>query len=402
MRTSALWTWSLGDTTLAVRQGDLLAARERCWVNSEQTDFVLAPLGRSISAQLRALWPRCQRELDAQTEGRTHDAGTVLETSGPDGRRIFHAGFHLPEVYADSRERQAEHLEAIRSCVDQILDRVAVGPDPEVAFPLIGTGIFGVAVESFSQMFFEAVALAARRHRAELRISLVVWSAEDVDTVVQSGTQALAAMVAGGEPLLTGTGGHALVQQLRSTVRRQGLADLQERSLLRFAEFALKTDLAAVADASGTGVDLLTKAAGERRTVGLTFGLALDRLQHLAASPPSGLPLSLQDRLGWLRLDASHKAARRLVHDRNCAAHHAASRPTEHLLADIDQLFGRDALPEPWEDVPPGLWIRLWSDRPALLDRVDTETGELTWLSPLTRERFRAEVGTEGTPRQDW
>jgi len=93
------WRWSLGRVGLEVRHGDLLAGEERAWVNSEQTDFILAADGRSLSSQLRALWPQMQAELSAQSKGRVQPAGTILVTSGPQGRLVFHAGFHDPQAW---------------------------------------------------------------------------------------------------------------------------------------------------------------------------------------------------------------------------------------------------------------------------------------------------------------
>jgi O-acetyl-ADP-ribose deacetylase (regulator of RNase III) len=387
------WRWSLGGITLEVRHGDLLAAPERAWVNSEQTDFVLAIGGPSVSAQLAALWPGCQAELDIQTRGAECAPGTVLETSGPEERRIFHAGFHAPRVWAPKGAgEQAGHLEAIRACIDEILDRAVATELDSVAFPLIGTGVFGIAVESFSHVFFEAVALAARRSSVPLQVALVVGPAQEVDTVVRSGTQALAAMVAGGAPLLRPAGGHPLVRVLRGGVRAQRLPELQERALLHFAEVAMMTDLAAVAEAGDLGLELLTKSAGERRIVRVTFGLVLDRLHYLGKNLPTGLADRYQQRLEWLVRPLSVAAARRLVDDRNRYAHNASSRAADALVEDVEALFGPEALPDPWPDTPGRLWHRMQDGEHALLDALDRHTHRGTWLAPMRRRRFTEDV----------
>ena len=98
------WQWAIGTLELKVRWGDLLKAPERAWVNSEQTDFYLARNSTTISGQIRRLWPQAQAELDLQTQGSSFPAGKVLKTSGPEGRTIFHAGFHEPQDWYNGED----------------------------------------------------------------------------------------------------------------------------------------------------------------------------------------------------------------------------------------------------------------------------------------------------------
>jgi O-acetyl-ADP-ribose deacetylase (regulator of RNase III) len=88
-----------------------------------------------------------QPELDRQTGGRALPVGTVLVTSGGPYRAIFHAGFHHPSVFLgmSQDDNGTEHLRVIRGCVRQVLDRARAMGLRSVAFPLIGTGIFGLS-----------------------------------------------------------------------------------------------------------------------------------------------------------------------------------------------------------------------------------------------------------------
>ena len=48
------WSWAIGPVRIELRRASLLDASERVWVNSEQSDFVLAHSKSTISGSLRA------------------------------------------------------------------------------------------------------------------------------------------------------------------------------------------------------------------------------------------------------------------------------------------------------------------------------------------------------------
>jgi O-acetyl-ADP-ribose deacetylase (regulator of RNase III) len=130
--------------TLAV--GDLFDADVEAIVSSEQTDFVLSGNRNTISGQIRHRYgDLIQQELDEATKGQVLHAGTVIATSGgKDFARIFHAGFHEPDDWpgAQGGSRDADYLEAIGSCIRQVLQSTRAQRLSSVAIPLIGGGTF--------------------------------------------------------------------------------------------------------------------------------------------------------------------------------------------------------------------------------------------------------------------
>ena len=380
-----LWSWALGTVRLTVQQGSLLDAAEQAWVNSEQTDFMLASGGFSVSAQLLRAWPIAQAELNAQTKGQDLPPGTVLETSGPDGRRIYHAGFHEWNIWLLEGDEDATiHLEHIQSCVEQILTRVGDSALESVAFPLIGTGNFGLPVERVASLFFEAVARYGMRAARPLNVALYVWEPADLGCVVQEGTRTLASLIAGGPPLLSGDGGHPLLGSLRKAVRSSANAEVEVRALLRFSEFALATDLATLADhGSLDPAAFLRPSVRDRGGCKMTFGLVFNQISRVC-KVVRGLPDHLEERRLFLRDASTRERIGDLVRDRNAYAHHRDTRPSSEIKDDVDALFGAQALPHPWP-ARDGRWARREPDGFALLYGVDFIRGVETWLAPETR-----------------
>jgi len=387
------YIWSIGTLSLEVCQGNLLEAPERAWVNSEQTNFILARGDRSISSQLNAEHPEAQKELYKQVQGKTLRPGTVLETSGPFGRKIYHAGFHEPNQWlklCEDEDEVAFYLETIRECVEKAIMMAIDSKLPDIAFPLIGTGIFKLPVRSFSSMFFETVARIAMQSEANLKIVLYVYSEEDVDKVVGYGTQSLASMIDGGRQLLQPAWGHPLVQILRPKVRAHADELLQERNLLHFAEIALATDLAVLANHfKFTTDDLLESCLQGRTGIKLTFGLIKDRLRHgvklIRKRSDIQVPPWLGDRLELIKSKSFDKVIDNLTRDRNAFAHHRPPRPVDDIVKDIETVFGPDALGEAWPETADGDWIRKFDGVHGLFNGMDKAQGERTWLLPETR-----------------
>ncbi len=180
----------LKQVELTIALGDLFDSGTAAMVNSEQTDFVLARVGATISGQIRQRYGGAvQAELDAATGGQTFRAGTVIETSGGDGfDRIFHAGFHDPMdwPHLPGCSSYAEYFEAVGSCIRQILESARAQKLPSVAFPLIGCGVFGLDERLLVAQFLDAVeALDDRMGDDEsLSVWLVIRERDQFDSVV--------------------------------------------------------------------------------------------------------------------------------------------------------------------------------------------------------------------------
>ena len=303
---------------------------------------------------------------------------------------MLHAGFHHPAQWmaAGGEDEVAHHTQNIQRCVEDVLARVAEKDYGSVAFPLIGTGLFGLPVEVFARLFFTSVGLFARRHDRPLSIALCVLQREQLDSVVRHGTQALAALVGCGSPVLREADGHALVRELRPLAR--SLADiwLQEAALLRFAEVALATDLALILDAKRVPVDEFAKPlAGSDGGMRMTFGIVRNRIDAVTQGSGHELPERLRRRVEFLGTDAARSSIGRLVADRNNASHNRRPRAVAELVADVENLFGPGSLTEPWPDDAGRWWLRKVRRGHALLDGADFVRGTCTWLLPVLRER---------------
>lgn len=142
-------SWSLEKLDFHLVVEDIFTTSVQAIVNSEQTDFILDRNPMSISGQIyQRFGDRVQEELFSKTNFQVLTEGTVLKTGAiGDYQVIYHAGFHLPWKYLyplESDSPGTEYLKIIRSCIRQILDDFAQSPLSSVAFPLIGTGVFGL------------------------------------------------------------------------------------------------------------------------------------------------------------------------------------------------------------------------------------------------------------------
>lgn len=380
------WNWSLGAVTLEVRHQNLLNAPEMAWVNSENSAFLMAWNRTTVSGQLNARFPFIQEELLTQTTGAALAPGTCLRTSGPGGRAVFHAGFHHPNDWAlGNEDLVAKHASMIRRCVEDILESAANAGIDSVAFPMIGTGAFGLPVPVFARLFFEAVAMFGRRTSRPIKVALCIWEFGELEEVVRYGTQVLGALVGGGRSLLRDAGGHRVVQNLRPLAKSLADEQLQERNLLHFAEIGLMTDLAVFYDVEGTSPKVLIDSAKDRSAVNLTFGFVRSRIDVLKVN--CSLPDWLSERFELLTRESSRGAIARIVKDRNDHAHNRRPRPVDAIIEDIEMIFGPEALPTTWPDDTASRWIRLFPEGFGLLDGIDTHRRRCSWLIPDLRHR---------------
>ncbi|QED29969.1 hypothetical protein FRD01_22580 [Microvenator marinus] len=380
------WSWSLGSVTLEVRGQSLLDAPERAWVSSEDSGFYMARNPSAISGQLRRHFPYVLDELRAQTRGEVLPPGTTLRTNGPEGRVIFHAGFHHPNDWdLSDDELVAKHASMIQRCIEDILESVAETGLESVAFPMLGTGLFHLPVSVFAETFFEAVAMFSRRTHRAVKVVLCILEPALIEEVVRFGTRALGAMVGGGEPLLREAGGHPIVQGLRHTARALADEKLQERNLLHFAEIALMTDLALFYDFEDKPPSVLLDKNGGKGECNLTFGIIRNRLEGLRIR--RRIPEWAMHRYQQICSQPFQKAIGRLVGDRNDYAHNRRPRPVEDIVTDIESLFGPEVLTETWKDAETHRWIRSFPAGYGLLDGVDPVRGRCSWLIPEVRQR---------------
>jgi O-acetyl-ADP-ribose deacetylase (regulator of RNase III) len=174
------------ELTFAV--GNLFDADVDAIVSSEQTDFVLSGNPDSISGQI---WHRygnaIQRELYDATQGQVLGKGTVLETSGGgDFLRIFHAGFHEPDDWPGlGRSQEADYLEAVGSCIRQVLESARTQSLTSVAFPLIGCGLFRLDEKMLILQFLDALEILDEKLKEgeRLNIWLVIRDRHQFDSV---------------------------------------------------------------------------------------------------------------------------------------------------------------------------------------------------------------------------
>lgn len=332
-------TWRLGRTVFHLVRGDLFAAPVEAIVNSEQTDFQLDSSGATISGQIsRRFGDAVQPELDRQTGGRALPVGTVLVTGGGPYRAIFHAGFHHPSVFLGMSpdDNGTEHLRVIRGCVRQVLDRARELGLRSVAFPLIGTGIFGLSPALLGFEFFEELAHAAlapgEGERPE--VWLVVYDEGHLPAVLQAGVQAWLGLLParpGWQPFRLGV---PYLDRFEEQVVRCGDPQWAAWLVVRYAEL-LAGYLLFLLAGSVNPPRLPSDILGEDRPV--TFGVLRREGLRLAEDTP------LADHASpWVRLAATilreERTAQRLErvnHDRNHIAHGRSFRPASEIVAEL-------------------------------------------------------------------
>ncbi len=383
------WGWSFGNLKLSIKHGDILKQAEEAMVNSEQTDFILASHDNSISSKINSKFPETQSDLHFQTGGEVFPPGTVLQTNCPNGKIIFHAGFHAPSDWYnkdDTEDRLAEHMDRIQECIEIIIDQCIEKKVRSVGFPLIGCGIFGLPKEVFSSVFFESIIRKARGCESRLEVVLYVSKSSYIDTIARYGTQRMALHLNIGTPLLKPAGGHPLVSSLRNRVRKSSDEMSEERELLRFSEIALHVDMAVFAEHANFNKSRLIEIL-KRPSVSLTFGNLLELIALITKEQKCDEPDWAADRAEKLKNKRIRSAIGRLNADRNDFAHHAKPREINDIIEDVESVFGPTSLPQEWENFSGNLWIKKFSRGIGLLSSYTPEKNKVSWLIPETREK---------------
>lgn len=192
--TQGNFSWQIAHLRAGVTTGDLTRAPVEAIVNSEQTDFELAPNPNTLSGAIRREWGALvQEDLRAQTNRQRMPLGTVLVTGGGPGGTILHVGLHSPEAI-DSRKAPdtAVYLPVIRRAVREVLNIAVKRGVRSVAFPLLGCGLFRLdpALVVY-EMFGEISAFAEDSDPARpLEVLVMTREQDQVSSIVAAGVQA--------------------------------------------------------------------------------------------------------------------------------------------------------------------------------------------------------------------
>jgi O-acetyl-ADP-ribose deacetylase (regulator of RNase III) len=335
------YQWRIASVTLHVIRGDIFSVPVDSLVNSEQTDFLLAKGGSSISSQIwKAFGPTVQDELVRKTNNEVLQPPVVLTTSGGKYACIFHAGFHLPYTrHAKlSDDEGTEHLEIIRYCVRQILEMVHEANFSSVAFPLIGAGIFGLDPGLVARNFFDDILSFAvdSRTRKDMEVWLVAYDEPTFHTALQSGIQAWLShtstqhryeLFSLGVPHLD-----AFEQQLVREAHPQWAAWLH----VRFAELVIGYAMFVMA----AGNSLTPQQAVDEGKL-MTFGQLRKRSRELSAKVRASTSFSdWSTFLGKIVFESeATQVVDRLNVDRNAIAHGRNARSVADIRADVAALL---------------------------------------------------------------
>jgi O-acetyl-ADP-ribose deacetylase (regulator of RNase III) len=332
--------WYLGNLSFQVIEGDIFDVDTCAIVNSEQTDFILAPEGSgTVSGGILA---KCgneiQKDLLVQTKGKVMNEGTVLETKGcNDIEKIFHIGFHYPNSWIQDYDddQEAEYIRIISASIRDVLTKFFNSNLQSISFPLIGCGLFGLSPKLLAQEFMNIVCdlyqlLGSGEQRV---ISLVIYDPYIRDDVMESLVQSL---IDRNAPLkipelnlcidfldryeeirLQNTGTHLAPWRICNYA-----ALVTNFIFYRLATVLGKNDPSAIFENSRPA----------------TFGAVLD---HSILLSGRCLELGIDD--PWTqffseslsRKSASERAVSRLVHDRNAIAHERKSREWREIYADV-------------------------------------------------------------------
>ena len=301
-------------------------------VNSEQSDFLLAPAGASISAQIaRRGGHAVQEELRQQTRGQTLPVGTVLQTRRGNLGRIFHAAIHEPRQLRVGAGGEPDILGVIEACLRGILGVAADdGEVRSVAIPLLGAGVFGLPPAFSGATVARTVARFALASELPAPLEVVLVVLPD-----RAGQQGLAAAVqvlldegSGSLPWEPLQPGVPLLAPLEREIARARDPRWRSMLLCRYAE--VFTRLAWAILASGTDDRCQERLPLFARPV--SFGTLAEWLLALASTPLQGPPV-LQELARHCRERAG--PLRSLVHTRNNLAHGRAALPLGEIEKDL-------------------------------------------------------------------
>ncbi|NEV60362.1 macro domain-containing protein [Thiorhodococcus minor] len=328
--------WKIGSIDLHLAVADLFDLDVSAIVNSDQTDFYLARNPKTISGQIRRrLGSVIQDELDALTQKTILPTGTVLSTGGGAlYERIYHAGFHQPGEWLDSEDvdHEADALNTVIRCVRTIL----TDPDlPEsIAFPLLGTGLFGLSPALVAYEFAREILAVGLRGGPRRAVWLAVRRGT-YDQIVDSLIQGLIDHHLGVSPIQDLRLGIGYLDQFNRLHVRSADPRFLAWMLLRYAELLASYLLARLAIAAGpAGAVTQLIPIGQS----LSFGMVRRDTQHLALQLQSAVSLDPWTRhLRTLVLSDMHLHHRlsHLNEDRNRLAHGQPSRTPSEIEADL-------------------------------------------------------------------
>jgi len=414
MKTIMKQHWEIGSTSFRLGVGDLFDVPVDAIVNSEQSDFKLSSIPSTISGQINSRYGRTvQPELDAQAKHEVFPPGIVLRTgaAGPYAC-IYHAGFHGPDgwlpaspfaqLFAGESVEEPEYADIIRTCVREILSDAVERKLASIAFPALGTGLFGLDRSVLGYEFMRAVTDFAKALPGAHRIAvwLVIPPEADTSELVQAMVQAMLDRLMG-TPLLDGFSigvdylDEFAVTQVKSSDPRY--AALQ---LTRYAELLtgfMMYLLAAASSPLKLPADLLDYGQS------LTFGWARQNAQHLALQLERDATLG-----GWPaycagRILKDKRGPKRLLEindDRNALAHGLNARSAEEIAQDIRAFVDLERWNALKSEIGPppvvGLapWIRVDASRSGapigVLQRWKGDRAD--YLNPVSGEMFGASL----------
>lgn len=328
--------WRIGSIDLHLAVADLFDLDVAAIVNSDQTDFYLARNPKTISGQIRRrLGSVIQEELDALTQKTILPTGTVLSTCGGTRyQRIYHAGFHQPGEWLDSEDvdHEADSLSTVMRCVRAILS----DPDlPEsIAFPLLGTGLFGLSPALVAYEFAREVLAVGLRGGPRRSVWLAVRSGT-YDQIVDPMIQGLIDHHLGASPIQDLRLGIGYLDQFNRLHVRSADPRFLAWMLLRYAELLASYLLARLAIAAGqAGAVTQLIPIGQS----LSFGMIRRDTQHLALQLQSAACLDPWTQHLRTLVLSDMKFHHRLSHlneDRNRLAHGQQSRMPGEVEADL-------------------------------------------------------------------
>lgn len=385
---------NIGRVRLIVSGLDLFEIAADSIVNSDQSDFILAPEPETISGQIRErLGSAIQDELDQATAGQVLPAGSVIATSGGAGsyRSVFHIGFHEPWSWLEghSSEVETDFINTIAQSVGTVLndmDRSTVG---SVAFPLIGTGLFQLDPQLLAYDFGRSVAKHASLATALPKtVFLSIQGKNNPGTLTSSVLQGVVDSFQGGSLIEGWTTGVGLVDDYAA--QNSFAAGEVNRCwlLTRYAEIVLSYMCYRIMHFQRA--DTKTTFADGRA---LTFGRLRKLIKTILESEPPPDPWCVFYHRQLAEDLRNENRTARINDDRNNIAHGQSCRSADTIAEDIAALMAyqrwqelRDNLSDPGErKLEP--WIaRTPGGKYGVLQRIEKE--RLVYLVPASGSTY--------------
>jgi O-acetyl-ADP-ribose deacetylase (regulator of RNase III) len=400
-------SWDFHNLKLRLVTGDMFELNVASVVNSEQSDFILAPsTSETISGGInRHCGDIVQQELMSLMNGNeVLPEGTVLTTSGGEiYEKVFHIGFHYPDAWLDPDDysHEADYIDIIAGSIREVLECFGASNLPSIAFPLVGCGLFDLSPRMLAYTFISTVCDFQENvtFEGQREVNLVVYDEDLTTSVIDAFLQAMIDRNTwqGSPEFLLGI---PYIDHYANKCLRGSNDEWLSWKLCKFAELVLNFELFTMAYQQ----DLVRPEDLFEEGRPASFGSSYQHALRLA----SGIMIENDDETwgsffaeGLTKTVRGERPIARVIADRNAIAHGRKAREYSKILRDVKLFLGA----EDWSSrllniSPPITLLPPWIIQSPKPDEYEVHgifdkwfKNSVSYVIPHTGEVFRISIG---------